>query len=151
MYSLKKTGGQLTKVISGPKWKPADYRDLLTLLFLLTKTMKSKGLIALEAHIEKPDESSIFKRFPKIAGDHFALRLHLRHAAHDDDEPGGSAPGRDRDGQAAGETPSRGAGRPDRAADHGRRIAGASASSPRCSASSRRWARSASRPKCSAA
>jgi len=72
MYSLKKTGGQLTKVISGPKWKPADYRDLLSLLFLLTKTMKSKGLIALEAHIEKPEESSIFKRFPKIADDHFA-------------------------------------------------------------------------------
>ncbi len=72
MYSLKKVGGQLAKVVSGPKWKPADYRDLLSLLFLLTKTMKSKGLIALEAHIEKPEESSIFKRFPKIAHDHFA-------------------------------------------------------------------------------
>jgi chemotaxis protein MotA len=72
MYSLKKIGGQIAKVVSGPKWKPGDYRDLLTLLFLLTKTMKSKGLIALEAHIEKPDESSIFKRFPKISHDHFA-------------------------------------------------------------------------------
>ncbi|MEI9929625.1 MAG: flagellar motor stator protein MotA [Rhizomicrobium sp.] len=72
MYSLKKVGGQMSKVISGPKWKPSDYRDLLTLLYLLTKTMKSKGLIALEAHIEKPEESSIFKRFPKISHDHFA-------------------------------------------------------------------------------
>src|SRR3569833_2572494 len=35
--------------------------------------MKSKGLIALEAHIEKPEESSIFKRYPKITKDHFAL------------------------------------------------------------------------------
>ena len=73
MYSLKKIGGDLGKVISGPKWKPADYNDLLCLLFLLTKTMKSKGLIALEAHIEKPDDSSIFKRYPKICKDHFAL------------------------------------------------------------------------------
>src|SRR6201996_2643057 len=72
MYSMKKVLGALGKVISGPKWKPADYRDLLTLLYLLTKTMKSKGLIALEAHIEKPEESSIFKRFPKISEDHFA-------------------------------------------------------------------------------
>jgi chemotaxis protein MotA len=72
MYSMKKVLGSLSKVISGPKWKPSDYRDLLTLLFLLTKTMKSKGLIALEAHIEKPEESSIFKRFPKISHDHFA-------------------------------------------------------------------------------
>jgi chemotaxis protein MotA len=60
-------------VISGPSWKPADYRDLLCLLFLLTKTMKSKGMISLEAHIERPAESSIFKRYPKIMKDHFAL------------------------------------------------------------------------------
>ncbi|MDE1938205.1 MAG: flagellar motor stator protein MotA [Alphaproteobacteria bacterium] len=73
MYSLKKIGGDLGKVLSGPKWKPADFRDLLCLLFLLTKTMKSKGLIALEAHIERPEESSIFKRYPKISKDHFAL------------------------------------------------------------------------------
>ncbi|MBI3677317.1 MAG: flagellar motor stator protein MotA [Proteobacteria bacterium] len=73
MYSLKKIFGEFGKVISGSKWKLSDYRDLLCLLFLLTKTMKSKGLIALEAHIEKPEDSSIFKRYPRIAKDHFAL------------------------------------------------------------------------------
>jgi chemotaxis protein MotA len=73
VYSLKKTGGELGKVVSGPKWKTGDYRDLLCLLFLLTKTMKSKGLIALEAHIEKPEDSSIFRRYPRISKDHFAL------------------------------------------------------------------------------
>src|ERR1700761_3542755 len=73
MYSIKKVFGSLGKVISGPVWKPSDYRDLLCLLFLLTKTMKSKGLIALEAHIEKPEDSSIFKRYPRITKDHFAL------------------------------------------------------------------------------
>src|SRR4051794_36896710 len=73
MYNMKKIAGSLGKVISGPGWKPKDYNDLLCLLFLLTKTMKSKGLIALEAHIEKPHESSIFKRYPRIAKDHFAL------------------------------------------------------------------------------
>ena len=69
---IKATGGGLGKAFKGPKWKPADYRDLLSLLFLLTKTMKSKGVIALESHIEKPHESSIFSRFPKIEKDHFA-------------------------------------------------------------------------------
>ena len=73
MYNLKKILGSLGKVISGPQWKPKDYNDLLCLLYLLTKTMKSKGLIALEAHIERPGESSIFKRYPKIMKDHFAL------------------------------------------------------------------------------
>jgi chemotaxis protein MotA len=73
VYTLKKMGGDISKIISGPKWKPTDYRDLLCLLYLLAKTMKTKGLIALEAHIEKPDESSIFRRYPKIGKDHFAL------------------------------------------------------------------------------
>ena len=73
MYNVKKIIGSLGKAISGPMWKPKDYNDLLCLLFLLTKTMKSKGLIALEAHIEKPAESSIFKRYPKITKDHFAM------------------------------------------------------------------------------
>lgn len=72
MYSLKKIVADLGRVMSGPKWKPGDYRDLLCLLFLLAKTMKSKGLIALEAHVERPEESSIFKRYPRIGKDHFA-------------------------------------------------------------------------------
>ena len=61
------------KVFAGPKWKASDYRDLLSLLFLLTKTIKSKGVIALESHIENPKESTIFSRFPKIMKDHFAI------------------------------------------------------------------------------
>ena len=71
--TIKATGGGFAKVFSGPKWKASDYRDLLSLLFLLTKTMKSKGVIALESHIENPHDSTIFSRFPKIGKDHFAV------------------------------------------------------------------------------
>lgn len=70
---IKATLGGFGTIFKGPKWKAQDYRDLLSLLFLLTKTMKSKGVIALEAHIEKPHESTIFSRYPKIAHDHFAV------------------------------------------------------------------------------
>src|SRR5665213_875455 len=73
MTTIKATGGGFGKVFKGPKWGAKDYRDLLSLLFLLTKTMKSKGVIALESHIEKPGESTVFKRFPKITHDHFAV------------------------------------------------------------------------------
>jgi chemotaxis protein MotA len=70
---IKATGGSMGKAFAGPKWKASDYRDLLSLLFLLTKTMKSKGVIALENHIEKPAESSIFARYPRLTKDHFAI------------------------------------------------------------------------------
>ncbi len=73
MTVVKGTLTGLGKVFAGPKWKASDYRDLLSLLFLLTKTMKSKGVIALESHIEKPHDSTIFSRFPKIMKDHFAV------------------------------------------------------------------------------
>jgi chemotaxis protein MotA len=73
MTVIKATGGGFGKIFAGPKWKTADYRDLLGLLFLLTKTMKSKGVIALESHIERPHESGIFLRYPKIMKDHFAV------------------------------------------------------------------------------
>ena len=70
---IKATGGGVAKAFAGPKWKASDYRDLLSLLFLLTKTMKSKGVIALESHIEKPGESTIFARYPRLNKDHFAI------------------------------------------------------------------------------
>ena len=38
--TISKTLKDFSKLISGPKWKASDYRDLLALLFQLTKTMK---------------------------------------------------------------------------------------------------------------
>ena len=67
------TGGAFGKLLSGAKWKKQDYTDLLVLMFQLTKTMKTKGVIALESHIENPHESSIFSAYPKIEKDHFAM------------------------------------------------------------------------------
>ena len=72
MGVIKATGGGFGKIFKGPKWKASDYTDLLSLLFTLTKMMKTKGVIAVEAHIEKPGESAIFAKYPKIMKDHFA-------------------------------------------------------------------------------
>ena len=73
MNTVKAIGGDFGKLISGPKWKKSDYQDLLALLFTLTKLVKTRGVVALEPHIEKPHESKIFQRYPKIVKDHFAL------------------------------------------------------------------------------
>jgi chemotaxis protein MotA len=70
MTTMKATAAGIGKIAAGPKWKAQDYQDLLVLLFALTRIMKSKGVVALEAHIEKPEESTIFKRYPRITKDH---------------------------------------------------------------------------------
>ncbi|WP_212522745.1 flagellar motor stator protein MotA [Actibacterium sp. MT2.3-13A] len=63
------------KVIKGPKWKAEDYADLLNLMFEFARVYKTRGIIALDSHIERPGESAIFQRYPKILQDHFATEL----------------------------------------------------------------------------
>lgn len=69
---VKGTLKDIGTCFKSPKWNKDDYKELLCLLFALTKTIKSKGLLAIEPHIENPAESSIFTQYPKILGDHFA-------------------------------------------------------------------------------
>ncbi|EHL99831.1 flagellar motor stator protein MotA [Acetobacteraceae bacterium AT-5844] len=59
----------LGKVFKGPRWRRTDYSDLLSLLYLLLRTHQKEGAAKLEKHIEKPDASPIFSRYPRIAQD----------------------------------------------------------------------------------
>ena len=66
--------GGIGKVFKGPKWKPADYTDLLCLLFELIRLARANP-VGLEEHIEAPENSAIFGRYPKILHDHEAVDL----------------------------------------------------------------------------
>lgn len=72
--AIKQTLVDLGKVFKGPKWKPADYRDLLCLLFELIRIARNNP-IELEEHIENPAESSLFGNYPRIQGDAAAMGL----------------------------------------------------------------------------
>jgi chemotaxis protein MotA len=63
----------LPRVFRGPRWTPGDYRDLLSLMFTLIRHIKMRGFLALEPHVEKPHESPLFGRYPRIVNDHFAI------------------------------------------------------------------------------
>lgn len=71
--TLKATGKSIKQVFSGPQWKEQDFKDMLCLLFTITKMIKSKGILVIESHIEKPEESTIFQKYPRIMHDHFAI------------------------------------------------------------------------------
>ncbi|QCI79320.1 flagellar motor stator protein MotA [Hankyongella ginsenosidimutans] len=66
-------GGGLGRAFKGESWKKQDFADLLCLMFILMKTIRAKGVVAIEGHIERPEESKIFQNFPKIAKDHHLL------------------------------------------------------------------------------
>lgn len=49
-----------------------DYMDLLCMLFTVFKLVRTKGWLALEQHIENPDDSDLFGQFPKFQHNHHA-------------------------------------------------------------------------------
>jgi chemotaxis protein MotA len=77
------------RVFRGPRWKPDDYRDLLCLLFELIRLARQNP-VAVEEHVEAPESSSIFGRYPRILADHEAVELicdTMRSAAMNYDDP----------------------------------------------------------------
>ncbi|NOZ43130.1 MAG: flagellar motor stator protein MotA [Alphaproteobacteria bacterium] len=87
---LKKGLKGVGHAVKGSKWKAADYKDLLCLLFLLTKLIKTKGVIALETHVENPEESKIFQNFPNVSSDHHVVEFicdYLRMTTMNFDDP----------------------------------------------------------------
>jgi chemotaxis protein MotA len=87
--AVKHTLRNIGKVFKGPHWKPEDYRDLLCLLFELIRIARNNP-VALEEHIEKPHESAVFGKYPRIQHDHEAVDLicdTLRAASMNYDDP----------------------------------------------------------------
>ncbi|MEM7317957.1 MAG: flagellar motor stator protein MotA [Pseudomonadota bacterium] len=86
---IKHTVKDVGKVFKGPKWKPDDYRDLLCLLFSLIR-LSRQNPVDVEQHIENPDESALFGKYPKILADREAVELicdTMRSAAMNYDDP----------------------------------------------------------------
>lgn len=89
MASVKHTLKDIGKVFKGSKWKTADYRDILCLLFELIRLARANP-VGLEEHIETPETSAIFSRYPRIQHDHEAMDLicdTLRAASMNYDDP----------------------------------------------------------------
>jgi len=72
---LKQTLGVFGTLFKGPRYNKAAYVELLGLQFTIFKLVQSKGVLALEQHIENPHESSLFQRFPTFAANHHAVEF----------------------------------------------------------------------------
>ena len=90
MHDVKHTMSGLGRIMKGARFHKRDYVELLSLLFLLVRLAATKGAMALEAHIEKPDESAAFQKFPKVLGNKFACIMicdYLRIVGMNADDP----------------------------------------------------------------
>src|SRR3984957_2132743 len=90
MHDVKHTLSGFSKIIKGAVYKKSDYVELLSLMYFLVRLASTKGNMAVEPHIEKPDESTAFQRFPKIVANHHACSVicdYLRLVGMNADDP----------------------------------------------------------------
>lgn len=62
-------------LIGGSKRNKQSYLELFSLLYSLFRLAKTKGDLALESHVEKPDDSPLFQKFPNFSSDHHTLEF----------------------------------------------------------------------------
>ncbi|HEY3275498.1 MAG TPA: flagellar motor stator protein MotA [Syntrophorhabdaceae bacterium] len=72
---LKKIIGKMLQTLKGSSIDSQTYLDLLKLMYEIFQVSRKDGLIALETHIEKPEESSIFTQYPRFVAQHHQLHF----------------------------------------------------------------------------
>jgi len=62
-----------TQVLGGNRFTPQLYLDGLKLLYELFQLARRDGLVALESHIEEPEKSAVFGRYPAVLAHHHSV------------------------------------------------------------------------------
>jgi len=70
---IKRTMRSMGMLLKKPKYNKAAYIELLCMMYQVFKLAKTKGLLTLEQHIEKPEESALFSPFPGFQHNHHAV------------------------------------------------------------------------------
>ena len=65
----------LLQVVKGSPYSRQAYEDLLKVLYQMFMLGRRSGIIALEEHVTAPQQSSIFSKYPTLAGNHHALEF----------------------------------------------------------------------------
>ena len=74
-HTVKQSMADVKRIFGGARFHKQEYMELLSLLYQILKTMKSKGVLAIEQHIEKPMESNIFNAYPSIMKNPFTIKF----------------------------------------------------------------------------
>ena len=73
MSVIKAVAANISKPLKGSKYTKAVYMEALMMQYEIYVNIKKGGLLALEQDVNDPHSSSIFKKYPTILHDHYAL------------------------------------------------------------------------------
>lgn len=75
VHILKDIAAGLVGVIKGSRFGKQRYLDTLKMMYQFLNKVRKEGLLAVEADVEKPAESAIFKNYPEFLGDHESVNF----------------------------------------------------------------------------
>jgi len=73
MDVIKDVGKSMKMLFKGKPYKKSDYMELLLFMFAVFKLIKTKGMLEIEAHIEDPEQSTLFSKYPGVQHNHHAV------------------------------------------------------------------------------
>lgn len=62
-------------VFKGAKYTKETYMELMALLYELLGKIRKEGLMSIEGDVERPDESPLFSKYPKVQADHHIIEF----------------------------------------------------------------------------
>ena len=73
MKVIKSTSGSVLKIFNNKPFVKADYLEVLMLLSEIFYKIRKQGLVSIEGDVDAPQESAIFKNYPKVLKNHHAI------------------------------------------------------------------------------
>ncbi|MEO8199985.1 MAG: flagellar motor stator protein MotA [Gemmatimonadota bacterium] len=70
---LKSLSAKMAGVVKGTVYTRVLYLDALKMMFELFQVARRDGLVAIEAHIESPEKSAVFTKYPTVLHQHHAV------------------------------------------------------------------------------
>ncbi len=75
MKAVKATFKDLPNVFKGAKYSKETYMELMALMYELLGKVRKEGMMSIEGDVEKPEDSPIFSKYPKILSDHHVVEF----------------------------------------------------------------------------
>jgi chemotaxis protein MotA len=75
MSNMQRTVKSITGLLKPDPYNQQAYMDLLRMMYQLFNVARKEGLLGLEKHIERPEESEIIKEFPSFLANHHAVHF----------------------------------------------------------------------------
>lgn len=73
--SIKATLKAIPRLRKSTCYSKETFLDVLALLFLILAKARQEGMMSVEKDIESPEDSELFKRYPKLLADHLVMEF----------------------------------------------------------------------------